>query len=71
MQFHSELGEEVDGVFSLADKVDDALVGGLEGATDADVKIALADILGEGHGQLPRVPSALPRPTEERTMTVW
>ena len=48
VQFRSELGEQVDGVFSLADKVDDALPAGLAGATDADVKIALADILGEG-----------------------
>ena len=48
VQFRSDLGEEVDGVFSLADKVDDALPGGLEAASDADVKIALADILGEG-----------------------
>ncbi|MDH3753599.1 MAG: MMPL family transporter [Acidimicrobiia bacterium] len=48
VQFRSELGEEVDGVFSLADKVDDAVPGGLEAATDADVKIALAEILGEG-----------------------
>ena len=48
VQFRSNLGEEVDGVFSLADKVADALPGGLEAATDADVKIALADILGEG-----------------------
>jgi predicted RND superfamily exporter protein len=46
-QFSTRLGEQVDGVFSLADKVDDALPEGLEGATDADVKIALADILGE------------------------
>ncbi|MFW2382828.1 MAG: hypothetical protein ACN4GZ_13815, partial [Acidimicrobiales bacterium] len=48
VQFRSELGEEVNGVFSIADKVDNALPGGLAGATDADVKIALADILGEG-----------------------
>ncbi|MDH3731588.1 MAG: hypothetical protein OES13_10795, partial [Acidimicrobiia bacterium] len=48
VQFRPELGEEVDGVFSLADEVDDALPGGLVGATDADVKIVLADILGEG-----------------------
>ena len=46
VQFRSELGEEVDGVFSLADKVADALPEGLGGATDADVKIALAEILG-------------------------
>ncbi len=48
VQFRSELGEEVDGVFSLADKVAEALPGGLGAATDADVKIALAEILGEG-----------------------
>lgn len=47
VQFRSELGEEVDGIFSLADKVADALPGGLGAATDADVKIALAEILGE------------------------
>ncbi len=47
VQFSSDLEEEIDGVFSLADKVDDALPAGLVGATDADVKFALADILGE------------------------
>lgn len=47
-QFRPDLGEEVDGVFSLADKVDAELPGGLEAATDADVKRALATILGEG-----------------------
>ena len=47
VQFRPDLGEEVDGVYSLADTVDEALPGGLEAATDADVKIALADILGE------------------------
>ncbi|MDX2378201.1 MAG: MMPL family transporter [Acidimicrobiia bacterium] len=46
-QFNAGLGEQVDGIFSLADVVDDALPGGLEQATDADVKIVLADILGE------------------------
>lgn len=47
VQFRSELGEEVDGLLSIADKVDDAIDGGLAQATDADVKIALADILGD------------------------
>ena len=47
-QFRGDLGVEVDGVYSLADEVDGALDGGLEGATDADVKLALAEILGEG-----------------------
>ncbi len=48
VQFQSGLGEEVDGVFSLADKVAAALPGGLGAATDGEVKIALAEILGEG-----------------------
>jgi len=48
VQFRPGLGEEVDGVFSLADKVDEVLPGGLGAASDADVKIALAEILGEG-----------------------
>jgi predicted RND superfamily exporter protein len=45
--FDQDLGVEIDGVFSLADAVDAALSGGLVGATDADVKIALADILAD------------------------
>ncbi len=48
VQFRSELGEEVNGVFSLADKVDEVIPGGLGAASDADVKIALAEILEEG-----------------------
>jgi predicted RND superfamily exporter protein len=47
VQFRPELGEEVNGVFSLADKVDEVLPGGLEAASDADVKLVLADILGD------------------------
>lgn len=47
-QFRSDLGVNVEGVFSLADEVDEALPEGLEAATDADVKIALSEILGEG-----------------------
>ncbi len=47
-QFRGDLGVEVDGVYSLADEVDRVLAGGLENATDADVKIALAEILGDG-----------------------
>ena len=48
VQFRSDLNEQVDGVFSIADKVDEALPAGLGGASDADVKVALAEILGEG-----------------------
>ena len=45
--FDQDLGVEIDGVFSLADAVDAALSGGLVGASDADVKIVLADILAD------------------------
>lgn len=48
VQFRSDLDREVNGIFSVADEVDAALPAGLEGATDADVKFALASILGEG-----------------------
>lgn len=48
VQFSASLDEEIDGVFSLADKVDAAIPNGLESATDADVKIALAELLGDG-----------------------
>ncbi|MGI9623968.1 MAG: efflux RND transporter permease subunit [Acidimicrobiales bacterium] len=47
-RFRSDLEEEVNGVFSLADKVDEALEGGLATATDGEVKVALAEILGDG-----------------------
>lgn len=47
-RFAFDLDVEVTGVYSIADAVDDALPNGLEAATDADVKRALTDILGEG-----------------------
>ena len=45
--FDTDLGVEIDGVFSVADAVDAALPSGLAGATDAEVKIALADVLAD------------------------
>ncbi len=47
-EFNTDLGYEVDGIFSLADAVDAELPGGLEGASDADVKLALNTLLAEG-----------------------
>lgn len=44
-EFNSDLGYQVDGVFSLADAVDAELTGGLEGASDAEVKLALNTLL--------------------------
>lgn len=46
--FRSDLDAQVEGVYSIADEVDAALPDGLAGATDREVKVALADVLGEG-----------------------
>ena len=43
--FNTDLDAEVDGVYSIADVVDAELPAGLEGATDADVKVALDAVL--------------------------
>ena len=53
VQFQPSLGEEVNGVFSLADKVDEFLPAGLEGSNDADIKLALADHSGRRSGWQP------------------
>ena len=45
--FDRDLGIEMVGVFSVADAVDAALPGGLEAASEADVKKALADLLAD------------------------
>ena len=47
-QFAFDWDVEIRGVYSVADAVDDALPGGLAAATDAEVKAALVDVLGEG-----------------------
>ncbi len=46
--FDSDLGVEVDGILSIADVVDASLPGGLEAASNADVKIVLSDLLADG-----------------------
>jgi len=45
--FNRDLGIAVEGVYSIADAVDDALPAGLEGATDAEVKVALGELLAD------------------------
>jgi predicted RND superfamily exporter protein len=45
--FDNDLGVEIDGIFSIADAVDDVLPGGLATATDADVKVALSNLLDD------------------------
>lgn len=47
-RFAFDLDVEIDGVYSIADAVDDALPNGLEAASDTDVKRALSEVLGEG-----------------------
>jgi predicted RND superfamily exporter protein len=46
-RFDPDLGIEIDGISSIADVVDERLEGGLAAATDADVKLALAEILAD------------------------
>ncbi|MCP4964380.1 MAG: MMPL family transporter [bacterium] len=62
--FNRDLNVEIDGVYSIADAVDAELAGGLEGATDADVKVALAAVLA------PDSPNAALRGTLSRLTTV-
>ncbi len=45
--FDRELGFTIDGMFSIADAVEQALPAGLEAATNPDVKLALAGLLDE------------------------
>jgi predicted RND superfamily exporter protein len=45
--FDQDLGIPVDGVYSIADAVDASLPGGLAGASDADVKAALSELLAD------------------------
>jgi predicted RND superfamily exporter protein len=75
--FDTDLGVPVDGVFSIAHAVDDRLAGGLEAASNADVKRALSDILAETSPQanLRSTLSQLTTSNVERiggeTVTVW
>jgi predicted RND superfamily exporter protein len=62
--FNTDLNAEVDGVYSIADAVDAELPGGLEGATDADVKVALDAVLA------PEAPTAALRGFMSRLATV-
>ncbi len=45
--FDRDLGIPIEGVYSFADAVDDALPGGLESASEADVKIAIGELLAD------------------------
>jgi predicted RND superfamily exporter protein len=75
--FDQDLGVEVAGVFSVADAVDSALPSGLTNATDADVKIVLAELLADdsplGALRFTLADSATAEPGEVagNTITVW
>ena len=45
--FARDLGVTIEGVYSIADAVDDVLPGGLEEASESDVKIALGELLAD------------------------
>ncbi len=75
--FDSDLGVEKAGVYSIADAVDAALPSGLAGATDADIKVVLSDLLADesplGGLRFTLADSATAEPGEVggRTITVW
>ncbi len=75
--FDNELDVQIDGVFSIAHAVDDALPGGLAAADDAAVKQTLAQILGPANDQsaLRSTLSQLTTSTDEEIdgepITVW
>ena len=62
--FNTNLNAEVGGVYSIADAVDAELPGGLENATDAEVKVALDAVLA------PEAPTAALRSLMSRLGTV-
>jgi len=76
-EFSTDLGYEVDGVFSLANAVDQELSGGLEAATDADVKLALNTLLaGDAptaglRTTLSRLATARPGTVAGQNIEIW
>ncbi|MEE9473722.1 MAG: MMPL family transporter, partial [Acidimicrobiia bacterium] len=75
--FDTDLGYQIDGVFSLADAVDEELNGGLEGASDADVKLALSELLaGDSpsaglRARLSRLATATPGTVAGQSIEIW
>ncbi|MCP3934722.1 MAG: hypothetical protein GY708_05045, partial [Actinomycetia bacterium] len=75
--FDSDLGWPIDPVLSIAHAVDDLLPGGLAGADDADVKLALGELLDDqsSGSALRTTLSQLTTSTVEevngQTVTVW
>jgi predicted RND superfamily exporter protein len=75
--FDPDLGVEIAAIYSIADAVDAALPGGLVGATDGEVKVALAELLADDSPTAAlRFTLALSATTEQgevggTTITVW
>jgi hypothetical protein len=46
--FNRDLGVTMNGVYSIANAVDEALPGGLDASSDAEVKAALSELLADG-----------------------
>ena len=75
--FSNDFGVEIDGVYSIAEAVDAELAGGLEGATDADVKVALDAVLAPNsptvalRGTLSRLATATPDVVSGQQIEVW
>ena len=75
--FDNDLNAEIDGIFSIADVVDAMLPGGLEGSTEAGVKLLLADLLAEDSPTsglrftLSRLATREPEVVGGETIPVW
>ena len=76
-RFDDRLGAPVDGVSSIAQAVDAQLPGGLASATDAEVKLALHDILAEASPQaglrttLSQLTTSDVGSVDGRQITIW
>lgn len=76
-EFAFDIGVEIDGVWSIADEVDAVLPSGLEGATDADVKVAVAQVVGDDavgspvRRTLALAAQATTREIDGEDVTVW
>ena len=46
-RYFDDLGVTIDGVYSFSDAVDDRLPGGLEAASEAEVKVAISELLAD------------------------
>ncbi|MDH3539772.1 MAG: MMPL family transporter [Acidimicrobiia bacterium] len=75
--FNNDIGTEIDGVFSIANAVDEALPSGLQGASETDVKLVLHELLALSSPQrnlvfnLSQDATAAPAVVAGREITLW